>query len=260
MTDQSFTFPKFYVTPPSACPYLPDRSERKVFTELAGGNPIALHETLSQAGFRRSQSVAYRPACDSCNACASVRLRVEDFQWTRSWRRIINRNSDLSATEVPPWATTEQYDLLKRYLDARHPEGGMTDMTIVDYAEMVESTPIETHLVEYRLPRPEQTSYGVPPNQGRLIAVTLIDVMADGLSMVYSFFDPLEDRRSLGSYLILDHVLRAERQHYAHLYLGYWVKGSPKMDYKAKFSPLERLTPSGWLELKDPLGESTATP
>ncbi|MDA5193445.1 arginyltransferase [Govanella unica] len=251
MTDQSFNFPKFYVTTPGPCPYLPERMERKVFTELAGGNPLALNETLSQAGFRRSQSVAYRPACDGCNACTSVRLRAPDFNWTRSWRRIINRNSDLIATEVPPWATTEQYDLLKRYLDARHPEGGMTDMSIIDYAEMVETSPVETHLVEYRLARPGSLeAHGLQPPSGRLIGVALIDVMTDGLSMVYSFFDPLEPRRSLGSYLILDHVRRALGLCKNYVYLGYWVKGSRKMAYKASFSPLERLTPAGWIEFQ----------
>lgn len=254
MTDQSFNFPKFYVTTPGPCPYLPERMERKVFTELAGGNPLALNETLSQAGFRRSQSVAYRPACDGCNACTSVRLRAPDFEWTRSWRRIFNRNADIVGTEVPPWATTEQYDLLKRYLETRHPEGGMADMSIVDYAEMVETSPVETHLIEYRATGKRSLwggdDVGIQPANGRLLAVALIDVMADGLSMVYSFFAPDEHRRSLGTYLILDHVRRALEQQKNYVYLGYWVKGSRKMAYKAKFAPLERLTPSGWIEFQ----------
>ncbi|RMF12599.1 MAG: arginyltransferase, partial [Alphaproteobacteria bacterium] len=166
MTDQSFVFPKFYVTTPSPCPYLRGRFERKVFTELAGGNPAALHESLSQVGFRRSQSVAYRPACEGCNACVSVRIRVSDFKWTRSFRRIRNRNEDLIGTDVPPWVTTEQFDLLKRYLDARHGDGGMADMTIVDFAEMVETSPVETSLIEYRVPAHRLTP--VPPRAGTL--------------------------------------------------------------------------------------------
>lgn len=237
MTDQSFIFPKFYVTSPSPCPYLTGRLERKVFTELAGGDPLALNETLSQAGFRRSQSVAYRPACDGCNACTSVRIRAEDFNWNRSMRRAEARNVDLVASVTPPWATAEQYDLLKRYLGARHPDGGMADMSIVDYAEMVESSPVDTHLVEYRL-------------RGSLLAVALIDVMSDGLSMVYSFFTPDETRRSLGTYLILDQVRRTLAQGRSFVYLGYWVEHSRKMAYKAKFAPLERLTPAGWAELR----------
>ncbi len=229
--------------------------ERKVFTELAGGNPLALNETLSQAGFRRSQSVAYRPACDGCNACTSVRVRAPDFVWARSMKRIMARNQDLIAMEVPPWATTEQYDLLKRYLQARHPEGGMADMSIVDYAEMVETSPVDTHLVEYRLPSPTAirsfSDLGYERKQpGKLIAVSLIDVMTDGLSMVYSFFAPEENKRSLGSYLILDNMRRSLDLSKRYVYLGYWVHGSRKMSYKSKFTPLERLTPSGWLEFK----------
>lgn len=244
MTDQSFVFPKFYVTTPAPCPYLEGRHERKVFTELAGGNPGALHESLSQVGFRRSQTVAYRPACEGCAACVSVRVRVADFDWTRSFRRIRNRNDDLVGVDAPPWVTAEQFDLLKRYLDARHSEGGMADMTIVDYAEMVETSPVETSLIEYRAPTGDPDS----ARPGRLKAVALTDVMTDGLSMVYSFFSDHEDARSLGTFLILDHVRRAQLMGKAYVYLGYWVKESPKMAYKARFRPLERLTPDGWVE------------
>ena len=242
MTDQSFVFPKFYVTTPSPCPYLSDRFERKVFTELAGGAPSALHESLSHAGFRRSQSVVYRPACEGCNACVSVRIRVEDFQLSRSLRRVRNRNSDLLSMDAPIWVTAEQFDLLKRYLDSRHGEGGMADMTIYDYAEMVETSPVETSLIEYRL-KPDDGS-GV--QSGPLMAAALTDVMSDGLSMVYSFFESWEEKRSLGTYLILDHVRRARAMGKAYVYLGYWVAGSPKMAYKARFQPLEGLTADGW--------------
>lgn len=246
MTDQSFVFPKFYVTTPAPCPYLPDRFERKVFTELAGGNSNALHESLSQVGFRRSQTVAYRPACEGCNACVSVRIRVKDFDWSRSLRRIRNRNNDLVGVDAPAWVTTEQFDLLKRYLDARHGEGGMAEMTIVDYAEMVETSPVETSLVEYRV----RATGGDSLKPGPLVAAALTDEMTDGLSMVYSFYDDLERQRSLGTYLILDHVRRAEAMGKAYVYLGYWIKQSPKMAYKARFRPLERLTPEGWREFE----------
>lgn len=246
MTDQSFVFPKFYVTTPAPCPYLPDRFERKVFTELAGGNPAALHENLSQAGFRRSQSVAYRPACQGCAACISVRIRITDFDWSRSFRRVINRNDDLARTDVEPWVTTEQFDLLKRYLDARHGTGGMADMSIIDYAEMVETSPVDTVISEYRS---QAALTGPNTRTPPLMAVTLTDVMADGLSMVYSFFNDAETRRSLGTYLILDHVRRARALGKEYVYLGYWVEESPKMAYKARFKPLERLTPNGWRDL-----------
>ncbi len=247
MTDQSFVFPKFYVTTPAPCPYLRGRFERKVFTELAGGNPSALHESLSQVGFRRSQSVAYRPACEGCAACVSVRVRVEDFEWSRSFRRIRNRNSDLVGVDVPAWVTTEQFDLLKRYLDARHSEGGMAEMSIIDYAEMVETSPVETSLIEYRATSEDEET----ARPGPLKAVALTDVMTDGLSMVYSFFASGEDARSLGTFLILDHVRRARAMGKAYVYLGYWVKESPKMAYKARFRPLERLTPDGWVDFAE---------
>lgn len=245
MTDQTFTFPKFYVTMPNPCPYLAGKVERKIFTELAGANPPALNEALSQAGFRRSQSVAYRPACEGCNACVSVRVRAGDFTWSRGRRRVVARNRDLVTTEAPPWATSEQYELLKRYLSARHPGGGMSEMSIVDYAEMVETSPVETHLVEYRLPADDPS----PLAAGKLIAVALMDVLSDGLSMVYSFYDPAIERRSLGTYLILHQVERAVAAAKPYVYLGYLVAGSPKMGYKARFRPLEQLSPAGWAEL-----------
>lgn len=241
VTDQSFTFPKFYVTAPSPCPYLPGRVERKVFTELAGGNPPALHEALSQAGFRRSQTVAYRPACDGCNACVSVRVRAPVFQWSKIYRRIARRNSSLVGCPLPPWATSEQFDLLRRYLAVRHPQGGMSDMSIVDYAEMVESSPVDTQLIEYRLGADDPDG-----EEGALVAVSLVDMMADGISMVYSYYDPELTARSLGTFLVLDQVARAAMLSKPYVYLGYWVKHSTKMGYKSRFRPLERLTATGW--------------
>jgi arginyl-tRNA--protein-N-Asp/Glu arginylyltransferase len=245
VTDQSFTFPKFYVTAPSPCPYLPGKVERKVFTELAGGNPPALHEALSQAGFRRSQSVAYRPACEGCSACVSVRVRVQDFRWTKAFRRNARRNSGLTATVLPPWATSEQFELLRRYLLARHPSGGMSDMSIVDYAEMVESSPVATELVEYRMSADDEDG-----SEDMLAAVSLLDILEDGISMVYSFYDPALMDRGLGTFLILDQIARAAMLAKPYVYLGYWVENSAKMGYKSRFRPLERLTPTGWELLK----------
>lgn len=242
MTDQSFTFPKFYVTTPSPCTYLPGKVERKVFTELAGGNPPALHEALSQAGFRRSQTVAYRPACEGCNACVSVRVRADAFQWTKSFRRTARRNCDLVATVLPPWATSEQFDLLRRYLAVRHPGGGMSGMSLVDYAEMVESSPVATELVEYRLPADEESG----GDEDTLVAVSLLDMLEDGISMVYSFYDPAIMQRGLGTFLVLDQVARSATLGKAYVYLGYWVGNSAKMGYKTRFRPLEQLSPVGW--------------
>lgn len=253
MTEHQITshFPQFYLTVPTPCPYLPGRMERKIFTQLHGRMAVALNDALTHAGFRRSQNIAYKPACEGCNACVSVRIRTRDFQHTRSFRRVQNRNADLSATVVPSIATEEQFEILRAYLDARHADGGMAGMTFLDYASMVEETAVRSHLVEYRLPGSTDDPAG-----GQLVAVALTDVLADGLSMVYSFFDTAINERSLGSYMILDHIRQARGVDLPYLYLGYWVEQSDKMDYKARFKPLEALGAKGW----GPLCGSAETP
>jgi arginine-tRNA-protein transferase len=231
--------PQFYLTAPSPCPYLPRREERKVFTHLIGKRAVALNDTLTQSGFRRSQTIAYRPACEACRACVSVRVKVDEFASGKSLRRVAERNADLRGAVVRAEPTSEQYSLFRTYLDARHADGGMADMSVLDYAMMVEDSHVETRLVEYRL---GATSV----SHGTLIAVCLTDVLADGLSMVYSYYDPGQQGRSLGSYMILDHIARAKKLGLPHLYLGYWVEGSKKMAYKARFLPQERLGMNGW--------------
>jgi len=229
----------FFLTAPSPCPYLPGRWERKVFTKLETGEGPSLNDALTHAGFRRSQSILYRPACERCSACKSARIPVTRFEWTRSQRRLVNRNSDLTRGLEPAEATPEQYGLLQRYLDARHADGDMAGMDFFEYAGMVEDGAQRTELVEYR------------DADGRLIACVLVDELADGYSLVYSFFEPGHDKRSLGGFMILDHVRRALDRGLPHVYLGYWVPGSPKMDYKARYRPLEILDPGGWRLLKE---------
>jgi len=232
--------PQFYLTAPSPCPYLPDRQERKVFTHLIGRRAVALNDQLTQSGFRRSQTIAYRPACENCRACVSVRIKAAEFRPSRNFRRIAELNSDIAGTVTRPDPTSEQYSLFRRYLDARHGDGGMADMTAIDYATMIEDSHVETRLVEYRLSR--KKADGERP----LVAACLTDLLADGLSMVYSFYVPEEQQRSLGTFMILDHVERARRLGLPHVYLGYWVEGSRKMTYKARFLPQERLGMNGW--------------
>ena len=231
--------PQFYLTAPSPCPYLPRREERKVFTHLIGKRAASLNDTLTQSGFRRSQTIAYRPACESCRACVSVRVKATEFVASRSLRRVVERNGNVRGTVVRAEPTSEQYSLFRDYLDARHADGGMADMTVLDYSMMVEDSHVETRLVEYRI-----GATSISP--GRLAAVCLTDLLADGLSMVYSFYDPAEQGRSLGTLMILDHIDRVRRLGLQHLYLGYWVEGSKKMAYKAKFLPQERLGLNGW--------------
>ena len=235
-----FRFPKFFVTNPSPCPYLPGKVERKVFTELTGRNASDLNEALGRIGFRRSQSVAYRPSCIDCSACVSVRVVASEFQPNATQRKILRRHSDLEVTACKPWTTEEQYALLRRYLAVRHPGGGMAEMDESDFADMVEQTPVRTFVIEYREPP-------VDGRPGKLVGACLTDQQADGLSMIYSFFEPDDSRRSgLGTYIILDHIVRAGRANLPYVYLGYWVEESKRMAYKSRFRPLEKLGPGGW--------------
>lgn len=236
-------FPRFFVTSPAPCPYLAGKTERKVFTELKGPHSEQLNEALGRIGFRRSQTVAYRPSCADCQACVSVRVVADEFAPSKAQKRILKRNSDLVVTECRPWATSEQFDLLRDYLARRHPEGGMTRMDEVDYADMVEHTPVSSYVLEYR----EPTTDG---SVGRLVGACLTDRQGDGLSMIYSFYDADDEVRSgLGNYIILDHIRRAAEEGLPYVYLGYWVEGSARMQYKIRYRPLERLGPRGWRRL-----------
>ena len=230
---------RFFLTAPQPCPYLANRFERKVFAHLPLSDGATVNDALTQGGFRRSQNIAYRPACESCESCVSARIPVDAYVFSRSERRILDRNEDLTRHLVEAEATTEQFDLLRRYLNARHAEGGMADMSWPDYVAMIEDTAVRTHLIEYR-------TKGTDEGAGTLVACVLVDALADGLSLVYSFFDPGQPRRSLGSFMILDHVVQAGVNAIPYVYLGYWVRGSEKMAYKARFDPVELLRPNGW--------------
>jgi leucyl-tRNA---protein transferase len=248
VTQHSRDTPQFYLTAPSPCPYLGGKEERKVFTHLVGERAGELNNILTHGGFRRSQSIAYRPACEGCRACVSVRVVVDDFRPNRGMRRIAKRNTDIAAEMRVAVPTSEQYSIFRAYLDSRHRDGGMADMTVLDYAMMVEDSHIETRIIEYR--RREAGGNGVKRSAGDLVAVALTDVLGDGLSMVYSFFEPDEAGRSLGTLMVLDHIARAQRMGLAYVYLGYWVEGSRKMDYKCRFLPQERLMPDGWARVE----------
>ncbi len=240
-----FRFPRFFVTSPSPCPYLPGRTERKVFTELNGPDATELNDALSRIGFRRSQGVAYRPSCAGCTSCVSVRVLTHEFEPNATQRRLIKRNADLEVTVCRPWSTSEQFDLLTRYLKTRHPTGGMNGMDDLDYADMVELSPVDSYVVEYR----EPSADGRP---GRLVGACIADQQADGLSLIYSFFEcDATARPGLGTFIILDHIERAAAMGLPFLYMGYWVAGAKRMEYKVRFRPMERLGPSGWRRLQD---------
>lgn len=211
-----------------------------MFTELTGPHATELNDALGRIGFRRSQGVAYRPSCAGCTSCVSVRVVTQDFVANASQRKLMRRHEDLEVAACRPWATDEQYQLLRRYLSARHPVGGMAGMDEDDYADMVEHSPVNSLLIEYREP-------GRGGARGRLIGACLTDRQADGLSMIYSFFATEEDgRKGLGNYIIMDHIARARDAGLPYVYLGYWVKGSQRMAYKTRYRPIEMLGPNGW--------------
>jgi arginyl-tRNA--protein-N-Asp/Glu arginylyltransferase len=238
-------FPRFFVTSPAPCPYLPGRTERKVFTELKGQHADALNDALSKIGFRRSQTVAYRPSCVDCTACVSVRVVTGEFAPNSTQKRNVKRNSDLVSVLCHPWSTVEQFALLQKYLSSRHPDGGMASMDEIDYADMVEHTPVTSYVTEYR----EPTTDGRP---GKLVGACLTDRQGDGLSMIYSFYDPEYATRSgLGNYIILDHIRRAALEGLPYVYLGYWVEGSQRMQYKVRYRPLEWLGREGWQRMPE---------
>ncbi len=230
----------FFTTPLLPCSYLAGRLERRLMTELVGRTAAALNDALSLAGYRRSHRIAYTPACPDCSDCIAVRIVAGEFVMSPSLRRVWKRNDDVKAATAAATATNEHFALFATYLNSRHGKGDMARMDFHDYRELVEDTPLDTFIVEFREPG------------GRLIGACLTDRIVNGLSAVYSFFDPALSRRSLGSYMILSLLEQARTEGLAHVYLGYWVAGSPKMAYKARFRPLEAHTPEGWRRFAEP--------
>jgi arginine-tRNA-protein transferase len=245
VTQHSRDTPQFYLTAPSPCPYLAGREERKVFTHLVGEKAPGLNDLLTHGGFRRSQSIAYRPACETCRSCVSVRVIAEDFRPSRNMRRVAERNADIVGDMRALVPTSEQYSVFRAYLDSRHRDGGMADMTVLDYAMMVEDSVINTFVTEYRV-KPENPLQ-TKPEKWPLAAAALCDLLSDGISMVYSFYDPEAEAASLGTHMILEHIAYARQLGLPYLYLGYWIMGSRKMSYKMRYQPQEQLGPNGWV-------------
>lgn len=224
----------FYTTASLPCPYLAGRTERKVVTELEGPEAEIQHNGLSRAGFRRSHNIAYAPVCPGCRACIPIRVRVADFAPDRSLRRVTRANADLATYEAESRASPAQFHLFQRYQHARHDGGDMADMTFYDYRAMIEDTPVDSFVVEFRAP------------DDRLVGACLSDRLDDGFSAVYSFFDPDLTHRSLGSFAILWLIERARRAGLPYVYLGYWVPESRKMSYKSRFRPSEIFSGGAW--------------
>jgi arginine-tRNA-protein transferase len=258
VTEQTRRFPEFYVTAPQPCPYLSGRLERKIFTHLTPEKSSAMIDNLLKGGFRRSQNIAYMPYCDGCQACVSVRIVVDEFELTRSMRRILRANEDLHTRRVGAIATSEQYSLFRGYIGARHSDGGMADMSVFDYSMMVEDSAVETFITEYRRKPGSRMLSSAVTGDLPLAAAALCDRLSDGLSLVYSFYDSDLRHRSLGSYIILEHIEHARRLKLPYVYLGYWIEGSRKMAYKSRFVPQERLTRSGWVRATAPSKKTKA--
>jgi arginine-tRNA-protein transferase len=229
-------FRQFFATSPVTCPYIAGRAERKLIVELGGNGAALFYDDLSRSGFRRSHGFAYRPACRGCSSCVPVRIAVDRFSHTRSTRRIRNTNRDLSGRLLAARATPEQFQLFSAYQRSRHSDSDMASMSYRDYRGMVEDTPVRTGIVESR------------DVSGELVAASLIDLLDDGVSAVYSFYDPQQPKRSLGTWSILWLVEECRRHGQPFVYLGYWISDSPKMAYKARFPALERLADGAWTD------------
>lgn len=230
--DSLLTRAQFPPGPIHPCPYLPDRQARNVGV-VAERLEAETYARLLERGFRRSGTLFYQPACPACQECVPVRIPVDDFRPSHSQRRVWRRNTDIRVGISPPQLTTEKWQLYGRYLEARHP-GGLND-SYDDLRRFLYCSPVDTEEVCYFA-------------EGRLIGVSIIDVSRQAVSSVYMFFDPQEQDRSLGTYSTLWEIEECRRRGVRYYYLGYYIAGCGKMNYKVRFKPHEQLHPGrGWV-------------
>ncbi len=225
----------FYATPEHDCSYLQNRIAKTLFVDPQVSIDQGTYSQLSDLGFRRSGQHIYRPHCHDCNACISVRVPVKHFKPSKSQRRIINKNSDLTIHESTPKFTEEYYALYSRYINERHQDGDMYPPSFEQFDSFLVQTNKNTTFYEFRTP------------DHTLIALTVVDALSQGLSAIYTFFDPDYEKRSLGSYCILWEIEQCQRKDYPYLYLGYWIKNCRKMNYKIAFTPFEFLLNGEWI-------------
>lgn len=232
----------FFITAPHECSYLPDRMASTLFADPDVVIGTRMYSLLAEHGFRRSGRNIYRPQCTGCNACISVRVDVGRFEPSRTQRRIWRRNQDLTVHTVPAEFRQEHFELYQRYIRERHAGGSMDNPDEQRYTDFLISPYVETEFVELRA-------------DGRLICVAVVDTIASGLSAVYTFFDPDEAARSLGTYAVLWQLEEARRRALSWVYLGYWIKACRKMRYKDSFRPFEAYRAAHWVRgetLMDP--------
>lgn len=232
----STTRASLYLTPPQPCAYLDDRQSRSLILDPRLESDGLLFSRLSSSGFRRSGTLIYRPHCDNCRACIPVRIPVEQFVASRQQQRTLKRGQTLSVRQVDPALTDEYYELYSYYIEQRHADGSMYPPSREQFVDFLAQPLPYARFYEFR-------------RDGRLLAVAVSDLLSDGLSAVYSFYDPDDRYHSLGRLCVLWQINEARRLGLPYLYLGYWIQGSPKMSYKTDYQPLEVFHQDSWLDL-----------
>lgn len=227
----------FFATPPHDCSYLPDREATTMFVDPRAHIDKKLYSQLTALGFRRSGSHYYRPHCENCNACVPVRLKVDDFKPDRNQRRVFEKNRDLTCELVPASFSERYYKLYAHYIEQRHADGDMYPPSREQFTSFLVEGATDSWFLEIRL-------------EEELIGLAAVDMLDDGLSAIYTVFDPAHESRSLGTFAILWQIEAAKSWGLPHLYLGYWIRECRKMNYKTRFTPIEALRDGQWQVLK----------
>jgi len=236
-TELTFKTLQFYSTASYPCSYLQDREARSQVAAPTHLIDATTYSRLVEQGFRRSGMFTYRPNCDACRACLPIRVDAGGFRPNRSQRKVWRRHQSLRASNAPLEFQPEHFALYRRYVSTRHAGAGMDDDSQTQYSQFLLTSRVDSTLIEFRDP------------QDVLRMVSIIDILDNGLSAVYTFFDPDEHARGLGTYAILQQIEWARRSRLPHLYLGYWIDGHRKMDYKRRYRPLECFDGRRWLDM-----------